>query len=282
VPGWWRSYTASSEPSGPSTAHGPSPAAPSAASSNTRPWQQTLGRQRLERDGLRDAVGADGQATQRPQVRSTAERGTEVGRQRADVRARRAGHVDRVDAGLHRRAHRKRVDPHGDGGPLDLDTGAGQLVQPPALDLLGRHHRGNLIDRPGEPGRRGSHVGEADPGHVPRAGDVARGVQCRRRGPQHNLAHVALVQARQERQQSGGPSDAQHEDAGGVGIEGPRVPHLARPEQPAGLGHHVVGRPARRLVDDGDAVGAVDAVDAAAPGHHGAPAPPSRARSSAG
>ena len=51
-------------------------------------------------------------------------------------------------------------------------------------------------------------------------------------------------------QQPGDPADAEEEHAGGVGVEGAGVADLAGAEHAAGLGHHVVARPAGRLVDD--------------------------------
>ena len=65
--------------------------------------------------------------------------------------------------------------------------------------------------------------------------------------------------ARSGTQQAGRPPDAEHQHAGGVGVEGAGVAHLAGAEQAAGLGHDVVGGPPGRLVDDGDAVGTVGA-----------------------
>ena len=81
-------------------------------------------------------------------MREAAERGAEVGGERAHVRA--AAALD-LDVGLRVRAgfepdHVEAVDVHGTRRALDLLAGARQLVEPATADLHRRHHRRELLD----------------------------------------------------------------------------------------------------------------------------------------
>ena len=91
------------------------------------------------------------------------------------------------------------------------------------VDFDGRDHWWDLFNHPGEVGRGRSHVLGRDRGHVPLPGHLTRGVERRRRRPEHDVGLIGLGQCGQEAQQSGGPAEADQQDAGGVWVEGPGV-----------------------------------------------------------
>jgi hypothetical protein len=209
----------------------------------------------FDRGGLVEGERADGRASQRPQVSAAAERGADVGRQRADERPRRAVDVELVDARIGvDRADVETV--HGHRARLALDdlAGAGQLVQPTSVDAHGRHHRRDLEDLADERPGRGFDLGGRHGRHVVVGDDLTGGVEGRRLDAQHHLADVGLRQRGEEAQQPGHPADAEQQHAGGVGIERARVADLLVVQDPPGLGHHVVGGPPGRLVDHGEPV----------------------------
>ena len=127
---------------------------------------------------------------------------------------------------------------------------AGQLVQPAAAHLHGRHHRRDLLDgagqrrRPPPAPRPGVTCG-----HVLGPGDLARGVERGGGGAEHDLGLVGLGQRGEEAHEPGGPAQADQQHAGGVGVEGAGVADPALAEDAAAAGHHVVGGPAGLLVD---------------------------------
>ena len=263
-------------PSSPTTAHGPSPATPRRSRSSTLPWATSAATRLVDRDGgevaqrlgrataasrassassgtrLVDGEGADGGAAQVAQVGAAAERGADVGGQRADVGARRARRP-RSGSSPARPAspHLEAVDGDRAGLALDLDALAGQLVQALAVDLDRRHHRRHLQDVAGEARRpRPAPSSSVDAAHVPGAGDLAGRVERGGLGAEHDHAGVGLGREAEVAQQPGDLADAEEQHAGGVGVERAGVADLAGAEHAAGLGHHVVARPAGRLVDD--------------------------------
>ena len=73
-----------------------------------------------------------------------------------------------------RRIDIESVDDDRPGRPLHLDALTGQLVQPAAADVDGRHHRRHLQDRAGEMlGHRGADRVERHAGHVVAGGHLA-------------------------------------------------------------------------------------------------------------
>ena len=91
-------------------------------------------------------------------------------------------------------------------------------------------------------------------GHVVAGRDLPGGVEGVGLDAEHDLGLVALGKLGQIPQQAGGPADAEHQHAGGVGIEGAAVADLAGAQHPPGPGHHVVAGPPGGLVDNRNAV----------------------------
>ena len=175
------------------------------------------------------------------------------------------------------------VDGDGPGLQLDVLTVTDALVGSHAVDLDGGDRTGHLLDRPGQGCER---LPEAALGQV--RGPAAAGcddlpVSVLRRGlhPEANGGLVGLVGPHQVGEEAGGAPDAQQQQAGGHGVEGAGVPHLAGSGQaaggaddvvtgqPLGLVHHEdpVGRRDRAAGDIGATTCAVGAVIAAGPIH---------------
>ena len=209
-PAWpSRSYTASSSPSGPSTAHGPSPVEPRPAArgrcATARPRRRRRRRSARSRAaprgasssastgerGLGGGEAADRGAPQVAQVRAAAAAAGR-GRRRACActcptsSARRS----RTRAGRRSARRRSSCTVTGRGFALDLDALAGQLVQAPAVDLHRADHRRHLHDRPGQVlGTTGAHVHRASRSsmsNVPVTSPAASSVDVV--DPEHHLA----------------------------------------------------------------------------------------------
>ncbi len=74
------------------------------------------------------------------------------------------------------------------GSPLDLDALSGQLVQPPTVDLDGRHHRRHLQDLTGQRVGRGLRLLEGHCCHVVGGHHLAGGVEGGGLDAEHDLA----------------------------------------------------------------------------------------------
>ncbi len=84
--------------------------------------------------------------------------------------------------------------------------------------------------------------------------DLAGGVERARRDAEHDATPVGLARLGEVAQQPGAATEADEQHTGGVGIERARVTDPSLPVDLAQLGHDVVRRAARRLVDDDQAV----------------------------
>ena len=81
------------------------------------------------------------------------------------------------------------------------------------------------------------------------SGDLTRGIERGGLATQHHLSDVPLWEERKEPQETGGTTHPEHQHAGGIGVERPRMADLAGSQHPPGLGHNVVAGPPGRLVD---------------------------------
>ena len=231
-----------------------------------------------------------------------AQRPPQVPGQGAHVGARRAGDEDVDVDGLHRRVRAvaegtvgfddclpglcgqaQLVNGDGPGLQLDVLPVTDTLVGSHAVDLDGGDRTGHLLDRPGQGCER---LPKAGLGYVldPAAAgcdDLPVGILRRGLCPQANGGLVGLVGSHQVGEEAGGAPDAQQQQAGGHGVEGAGVPHLAGggqaaggaddvvAGQPLGLVHHEdpVGRRDRAAGNIGATTCAVGAVIAAGPPH---------------
>ena len=155
---------------------------------------------------------------------------------------------------------------------IDLDAGAGKVVQASTADLQRRHHRRHLLDV-AEQVRRddAAHdvgvelVGEA--AHVVHGHHRAVGVERRCLGAEHHVAGVRLAALGHEPQQAGDVADADNEHAGGAGVERAGVADAPLTEPAAQHADHVVAGDTGRLVDHDETVDA----RRPAPGHQPSP-----------
>ena len=182
-----------------------------------------------------------------------AERLSDVVGERADVRARRARDAEARDVAVERE-NRELADGDRLGKVRHRLALPRQVVELPAVELLRRERRRRLLDLARERAadlvearglRAGIGVRLSD-------GRPLRVVRVRHDAEAHR-ALVRLLPAREERLQPPGAAHAQHEKAGRGGVERPRVPDAARPEEPARHVHDVVGRELRGLVDEEEA-----------------------------
>ncbi len=193
---------------------------------------------------------ADGRPPQVAEVRSTPERSPQVGGQGADVGARRALDLDAEHARFARGVDVESVHCDRPRLTLDLDPGPGQLVQSFAADLDRRDHRRHLQDLTGQRRRRRADGTEVDATHIPLTRDLTRRIEGGGGSAEHHLARVGLGQIGEVPEQAGDTTEADEQDAGGVGIERARVPHPLLAEAAAELGHDVMRRPPGLFVDD--------------------------------
>ena len=251
------SYTASSSPAAVTNAHGPSPAgASSTRADGDRRRRRLVDDDLRQRRAPRPSAGSsshvvgrrrlgdrerpDGRAAQVAQVGAAPEQRGRGRRPACGCRCRPSTSTSIVQ---HRSAVRSRssgdVEPstrHRAGCALHLDALAGQLVQAPAVDLQRRHHRRHLLDVAGEllghdapatvvERRRSAMSWRGDHGTV--------GVERVGLDAEHDLAGVALASVGDEAQQAGHVADADHEHAGGAGVERAGVTDAALAEAPA-------------------------------------------------
>ena len=158
------------------------------------------------------------------EVREAAERGAEIGGERADVGA--APALD-DDGRLRVRTGRELldlepVDAHRPRRPLDLLPGPGQLVEATPADLHRRDHRRELLDVADEARERALDL-VAGERHGALVEDLARGVERAGGDAEHDPAPVGLALLREVAQQAGGAAEPDEQHAGGVGIEGAGV-----------------------------------------------------------
>ena len=118
-----------------------------------------------------EAERPDSGATQGTEVRTTAEGVAEVRRQHADVGPRRALHMRDIGHGVRGGFDVETMDSDRHRGTLDHLTPTRQLVEPCPVDLLGRHHRRNLEQLPGQRRRRCPYRIRRRHGHVVGDGD---------------------------------------------------------------------------------------------------------------
>ena len=152
------------------------------------------------------------------------------------------------------------VDGHGPGLQLDVLPVTDALVGSHTVDLDGGDRTGHLLDRPGQGCER---LPEAALGQVrgPAAAgcdDLPVGILRRGLHPEANGGLVGLVGSHQVGEEAGGAPDAQQQQAGGHGVEGAGVPHLAGGGQAAGGADDVVAGQPLGLVHHEDPVGRRD------------------------
>ena len=175
-------------------------------------------------------------------------RGTQVGRDLADVRALRAAHVDHRPLRL--LVERDQLQPLDRHHPRRRRLG---LAPPHARvgalsgDPHGRGQRHLLQHLAGERGRRLPHGGSVRPP----AGLRDLSLRVERRGDRAELHDraVALVQAGQERRQPRRPSRQHQQQAGRERVERAGVPHLRAGQRPQPADHRERRR-SRGLVDE--------------------------------
>jgi hypothetical protein len=126
-------------------------------------------------------------------------------------------------------------------------------VEPASTDLDRRHHRRELLDVSDEAPRRGLDLVAGDR-HGRLIDDVPGGVERGGGDPERDGPAVLLALFLQEAQQSGGATQADEQDAGGVGIQRAGVTDPALAVHLAHAGDDVVRRPAGRFVDDDETV----------------------------
>ena len=164
------------------------------------------------------------------EVRAAAERGAEVGRERADVGAARARDPDRRPRGTAPRSNVfdvELVDAHRPGGALDLHrprARARSRRRPPIFiaDTIGgtcSMSPTNARAAASSSSRRELHLGAFE--------HRARRVERVGRDAEHDAAAVLLPRLLQEAQQPRGATEADEQHAGGVGIERARVADAA-------------------------------------------------------
>ena len=195
------------------------------------------------------------QAAELTEVRDTSEAPADVRGQRPHVRAAAALDQDGrsgIRTGLEG-FDVDSVDADAPGRALDLLAAPGQLVEPPAADLHGRHHRRELLDLAEECRDHRLDLRLVDRHRSP-VDHLSRRVEGRGRDAEHDGAPVSLAGVLEEAQQPRRASEPHEEHARRVGIERPGVPDAPLVVDLADLRHDVVRGPAGGLVDDDHAV----------------------------
>ena len=213
------------------------------------------GRQRLdpvEGHGLFHAEPAHRQAPELGDVRAAAERLADVVRQTANIGALGAGDLD-LDPVAREVQQPDRVQGHPARLALDLDAGAGKLVERLALVLEGRIHRRHLLDLALETAQRLLDLAPAD-GHGTMLRRLALAVIRRRALPETKHRPVALVGVEQELRELGGLAEGERQQAGGDGIEAAGMAGLAGIQQALGNLQRRVRGHASRLVEQQHAI----------------------------
>ena len=188
---------------------------------------------------------------------ANAERQTEIVRQRADVGARAARDLEphlRLLAGLEPRQvepadvdRRRRA--------LDHSALAVEPVQGLAVDLLRRSHRRDLVDGAAEQGQHRFDGRLCQMPGRPRFDHLARRVVAVGEHTQDDRRGVVLVAAAEVLHQPRGLPEAEHQQAGGRGIEGATMADATGAEQPADLVDDVMRGPAGVLVEQQQSAG---------------------------
>ena len=146
------------------------------------------------------------------------------------------------------------VDANPTRGAIDCFAFAGQLVERDAVFLDGRDHRRDLIELPGEFLESGLNLSLVQSGHGFGFENFARGVLGVGGLTKFEGALILLVLSHQQVLNAGGPTNHQHEQAGGNGIEGAAMPDFTLTEPAADEVNNVVGGAARGFVDQKQAV----------------------------
>lgn len=204
-----------------------------------------------------DRERANTRAAQRREVPTDAEGGAEVAGERADVGARRAID-DRVNVdgitGSTNVEHVEARDGDATRGQRDLLARAHSIVRAATVDLDRADRARHLVELAGEGGDRGGDAvvggGGERGGRRSLADRVTLGVIGRRSEPEADRRRVLLVETHEIGEQARRRARAQRQQAGGRGIEGASVAHLAGAQRATGASDHVVAGEAGRLVDE--------------------------------
>ena len=186
-------------------------------------------------------------------VASAPEKGSEIVTVGADVKS--FGAVDaKSDDGQGNLQDLVFVDANPTRGTIDGLAFTGQFVERDAVFLDGGDHRRDLVELAREFLEGRLNLGLVEVGHGFAFKNFSGGILGVGGLPELKGALVLLVLGHKQVLDTGGPTDHQHEQTGGNGIESPAVADFALTETAADEVDNVVGSAARGFVDQKEAV----------------------------
>ena len=217
-------------------------------------------------EGIRYVEATDAGPAQRREMSPYTEFETEVSGEGPNVRSRGAHHANlNVDDGIFAPlrcgcygTHLELRDRDSASFELHFLAGPHQGIRSSPIDLDGTHRAGNLFDLTRQSNDGIANSALRDPLHLRcrrRSQTLAFGVIRRRGDPEANRCHIFLVEPHDEREQSSGGSQTQHQQACRHRIESSRMPDFAHIGLLAGARDDIVTGQPLRLVNEQDAVG---------------------------